>query len=323
MTNPDEGHAHPIRVVAQRTGLTTATLRAWERRYGVVAPTRSEGGQRLYSDADVHRLRVLARAVDGGRSISQVAPLGTGEVERLINEDILAAALVERPTREPARAELVRYAYGLVEAMKPEELERFLMRAAVSLRPAEVVSEILVPLLAEVGNAWSAGRMGASSEHVASVAIRRYLEWLTDTVQIDSGAPLALTGTPAGQRHEFGALLAGVIAADAGWGVRFLGPDLPASEIQRGAKTLDASLILLSAVHPELSADTARDIARMKQDLPERVDVVIGGSGAARFRDIWTGGGVLYFESLDLFRSGLDKIYERRFGPVRSPLSPA
>lgn len=87
MGNHNAARGHPIRVVEQRTGLTAATLRAWERRYGVVEPTRSDGGHRLYSDDDVYRLRALVRAVEGGRSIGQVAALTTDEVERLIQED--------------------------------------------------------------------------------------------------------------------------------------------------------------------------------------------------------------------------------------------
>ena len=64
---------HPIGVVAERTGLSLDVLRVWERRYGVVQPTRDEGGRRLYSDADIERLRLLAEATSGGRAIRQVA----------------------------------------------------------------------------------------------------------------------------------------------------------------------------------------------------------------------------------------------------------
>ena len=122
---------HPIRVVAQRTGLTPATLRAWERRYDVVVPTRSEGGHRLYSDEDVRRLRALVRAVEGGRSIGQVAGLATEEVERLILEDREERVPETATTAESPRTDQVAFALDLVEAMKSDELERFLMRAAV------------------------------------------------------------------------------------------------------------------------------------------------------------------------------------------------
>ena len=314
-------NGHPIRVVAQRTGLTTATLRAWERRYHVVDPTRSEGGHRLYSDEDIRRLRALIRAVEGGRSIGQVASLETEEVERLIREDRKERA----PDRAPSGGTLsdqVAYAFSLVEGMKSDELERFLMRAAVSLRPAEVVSGILVPLLKQVGTAWSEGSLGASSEHLASVTLRRYLEWLTQTVQADSGGALAVTGTPTGQRHEFGALLAGVVAAGEGWRVRFLGPDLPAAEIVRAGTALGASLVALSAVHPELSRDTIDDIASIRRDLPDRVDVVIGGSAAVPHLARWSEEGILWFESLEAFRVGLADLYDQRFGVVEPTFQP-
>jgi len=306
---------HPIRVVAQRTGLTAATLRAWERRYDIVVPTRSGGGHRLYSDEDIRRLRALVRAVEGGRSIGQLAGLTTDEVERLVEEDYQERA-PEPSIVVASRQDQVAAALELVEAMEADELERFLMRAAVSLRPAEVVSGILVPLLRQVGEAWSGGRLGASSEHVASVTIRRFLEWLTRTVQVDGGGALAVTGTPAGQRHEFGALLAGVIAAGEGWRVRFLGPDLPASEIARAGTALGASLIALSAVHPDLPLATVDDLAGLRRELPDRIDIVIGGHGAAPYRARWAKEGILYFDSLELYQTALTEIRDRRLGAL-------
>jgi len=70
-----EKQRHPMRIVVLRTGLTPDLLRVWEKRYGVVSPIRSDGGQRLYSDEDVERLSLLTRAVDGGRAISEMAKL--------------------------------------------------------------------------------------------------------------------------------------------------------------------------------------------------------------------------------------------------------
>src|SRR6202035_4511197 len=78
---------HPIGVVAERTGLTPDVLRVWERRYRAVEPTRTEGGQRLYSDADIERLRLMYLATGAGRGISQVARLDTEELTRLVRED--------------------------------------------------------------------------------------------------------------------------------------------------------------------------------------------------------------------------------------------
>jgi DNA-binding transcriptional MerR regulator len=82
---------HPIGVVSRRTGLGQDVIRAWERRYGVVAPRRTDTGRRLYTDEDVRHLLLLKRVVDGGRRISDVSALSAGELERLVSEDQAAA----------------------------------------------------------------------------------------------------------------------------------------------------------------------------------------------------------------------------------------
>jgi DNA-binding transcriptional MerR regulator len=295
---------HPIRVVAQRTGLSTPVLRAWERRYGVVAPHRSDGGQRLYSDADIRRLQLLATAVDGGRSIGLVAELELPQLEALIDEDRETPVHPMGDFIAPD-VERVKIALDHIEQMRTDDLEQFMMRCAVELRPHELVEGLMVPLLQEIGRGWQAGRLGPSTEHIASVAIRRFLEWMSSTNQKDATAPLALTGTPAGQRHEFGALLAGVVAAYEGWRVRFLGPDLPAAEIARAADKLGARMVALSAVHPRLDATGVQEVVEIRRRLPPSVKVVIGGAGADAHRDHWREAGIVSPQSFSDFRDNL------------------
>mgnify|MGYP002623654484 CR=1 FL=1 len=295
---------HPIRVVAQRTGLSTPVLRAWERRYGAVAPTRSDGGQRLYSDDDIRRLQLLATAVDGGRSIGRIARLGAEELESLIDEDRETPILAPGRTVAPD-VERVGAALDLVHALDVAELERFLMRTAVELRPHELVEGLMVPLLQEVGRSWQSGRLPPSSEHLASVAFRRFLEWMSEASGVEPTAPLAVTGTPAGQRHEFGALLAGVMVGYEGWRVRFLGPDLPAEEIAKVAQQLGASMVVLSAVHPRLDPAGVQEIVELRRMLPGSVRVVIGGAGADPHVERWREVGIQSFPTLAEFRESL------------------
>ena len=130
---------HPIRVVAQRTGLSTPVLRAWERRYSVVIPSRSNGGQRLYSDADIRRLQLLATAVDGGRSIGLIAALEPPQLDALIDED---RQIPIQPVGGGAVApdtERVTLALEHIKQMRTDALEQLLMRSAVEMRPHELV----------------------------------------------------------------------------------------------------------------------------------------------------------------------------------------
>lgn len=300
MSDPTEPR-HPIRVVAQRTGLSAPVLRAWERRYGAVEPSRSDGGQRLYSDADVRRLQLLATAVDGGRTIGLIAELDEEKLQQLIDED-RETPVEPRGDAVAPDVERVGHALHLIEEMRTEELEQYLMRSAVELRPHELVEGLVVPLLQEVGRAWQSGQMRPSTEHIASVAIRRFLEWVSTTNQPDPDAPLAVTGTPAAQRHEFGALLAGVIAAYQGWRVRFLGPDLPAEDIAGAAEKMGASMVALSAVHPRLDPRGIEEVKKVRALLPDSVDVVVGGAGAVPYPDEWEEAGILHPATLTEFR---------------------
>lgn len=305
MEPSNEGPRHPIRVVAQRTGLTPAALRAWERRYGAVEPKRSDGGQRYYTDSDVERLTLLASAVEAGRRISAVADLPIEDLRTMVEED----RRTEPPrSEEVADEELLESALGLVEDLESEALRRLLVRSALRLRPHEVVEMLLVPLLQRIGEAWSMGRFGPSAEHLASEVVRDFLEWLSRTIQVDEGAPLAVTCTPKGQRHEFGAHLTGVVAAGEGWRARFIGPDLPSDEIARATLTLDASLVALSAVHPRLDPVRVREVLSLREQLPRRIAVVVGGAGAAPHEAAWADAGILTFADLPSFREGLRAI---------------
>lgn len=303
----NQSHAsvgYPIRVVAQRTGLSGAVIRAWERRYGAVEPQRSPAGQRVYGETDVQRLQLLAELVRTGRSISSIAELPTGELEELLAGERAEAGRTPS-TSGPALDRLREEALRLVEGLRPDDLERLLTRSALAYRTDEFIRVLLVPLLAEIGIAWQSGRLGPSSEHVASVTIRRFLEWLTSSIQVEENAPLVVTGTPTGQRHEFGALLAGVVAAEEQWRVRFLGPDLPASEIAKGAGAFGADAVALSALFPPMERLAVEDVAQLRSMLPARIPIIIGGPASAVHADEWPELGITYYGDLDDYRAGL------------------
>lgn len=212
----DEGHAggprHSMGVVVQRTGLTSHVIRAWERRYHAVTPARTAGGQRQYTDAQVMRLRLLKRATDGGHIISNVASLETEELAALVG----AAA---EPGARAARAggTEVRYLEACLvaaERMDAPVLREELMRAVVSLSAPVFVRDVVGPLLARVGELWEEGSMRPAQEHVVSTAVRQVLDWLLGRYEAPRRAPLMVASTLAGDLHEFGAMLASVVAAD-------------------------------------------------------------------------------------------------------------
>jgi MerR family transcriptional regulator, light-induced transcriptional regulator len=271
---------HPIRVVSRRTGLTPAVLRAWEKRYGVVVPERSQGGQRLYSDDDVRKLSLLRRAVDEGRAISQVAGLTSEELEGLVKED--EAERLGGPASAPFYSSTVEEILALAEKavsdLDPHRLERLLMRSAMSLPVVTVLDEVLTPLLSSIGRSWREGRLGPGHEHLATVQIRRFLEWLLGTIGRTDSAPVMVTATAAGERHELGALMSAVSGAAEGWRTVFLGPDLPAEEIALAALRLGAQVVGLSSVDPRAAEILPGELRGLRNRLPSTVRVFVGGS---------------------------------------------
>ncbi|TVP78568.1 MAG: MerR family transcriptional regulator [Gemmatimonadales bacterium] len=311
---------YPMRVVVRRTGLNASLLRAWERRYAAVEPGRSDGGQRLYSDHDVQKLVLLRDLVGAGHNISQVADLDMGELRLLLrrdgrgdvgdgtpaptaDDDFIEARPRARLHPESTASSHLAACMAAMHAMDPRALEASLNRAAMGLSPVDLVDQVLVPLLTRIGLLWSRGEVRPATEHVASAVVRRFLDWLLETLSPRTPAPLMLVGTPAGHRHEFGSLLAAVVVAVEGWDVLNVGPDLPATEIAAAAETKNARMVALSAIHPGDDPHLPGELRALRRELPDDVDVVIGGPAAARHADALRDVGVEYLPSLEDLRS--------------------
>lgn len=298
---------HPVRVAAERTGLSPHLLRMWERRYGVVDPARSESEQRLYTDGEIDRLRLLRRATLGGRSIGRVAELDDERLVGLIREDERGRARAPRPTgEEDGRVgEVVASAVRATEALEEEELERTLLRCAATVGLPRFLEEVAAPLLREVGRRWEAGTLDPAEEHLASAVLRRVVEHMMVTLGSRDDAPILVVATPAGERHELGALLAAATARAAGWRVRYLGADLPVSAIADVARRTGARAVGLSSIDVGEVEGVLKEVAALRRLLPDPVTLLVGGTAAAGCRDELAERGALAVEDLPALRAAL------------------
>ncbi|MEX2531320.1 MAG: MerR family transcriptional regulator [Gemmatimonadota bacterium] len=309
--------------MAFRTGLSRSLLRAWERRYGAVTPTRSDGGRRLYSDADLAKLRLLRGAVEAGRSIGDIAHLSSGELEALVREDRGFRMADARPstaavggqdtgetssTADPTHGSRVIAALDRVRALEDSDLEHALEREAASQDPVGLIDGFLVPLLEGIGALWKEGNLSPAAERLASGVIASFLHRLIRTLQGPPGSPLMLLATPAGTRHEIGALLAGAAAAGKGWRVVALGADLPAEDIAGAALQREATAVALSVIHLPPGSRVLEEIFRLREFLPETIDLIVGGRGIRAAPDGAIGGAILLPPDLAAFRSYCESI---------------
>jgi methanogenic corrinoid protein MtbC1 len=211
--------------------------------------------------------------VDRGHPISQLVPLGLEELERLAGGGSSA-----RTTNVSAAALLEEF-LDAVQAFDAARAEQLLERAELALSARDFVVEMLSPLLARVGDAWAKGALCTASEHIASALIRDRAGNLLRRLGRDPGAPIVIVTTPAGEHHELGALLAAIAARMQGYNVVYLGPDLPAAEIARAAEGVRAELVALSVLVLD-PKDAEVEIRTLVRELPEGIDVVVGGAGA-------------------------------------------
>ncbi len=298
---------HPIQVVVRRTGLSADVLRAWERRYGVVEPARSATGRRLYSDDDIERLRLLRRATSSGRSIGQISGLSTEELTRLVRDDETEEARVPEAKPGPADGaeDLMVDALDAAEDMDAARLERVLARGIGLFGAERMLEAVAAPVLTEIGERWTTGELSIAHEHLASAVIRQVVGDLLGTSSADPDRPLILCATPAGERHEFGALMAAVIAATLGWRVLYLGADLPAEDLARAVSRHRPRLVALSVVSRDAAAQLGVELRRLRGALPADTTLLVGGRGIKRVAKTLEQEGAVHLDSLAALRAYL------------------
>ena len=254
-----------IGAVSKLTGLSVDTLRAWERRYGAVVPARGDQ-QRGYGEAEIERLILLRTAVENGHAISSVAKLSDAELREF---------LAERKPSEAGVPDLIAPLLAALEDFNYAALNEQLGRMASLLAPAEVVHQVVLPLMREVGERWHRGQMSVAQEHLASAAMQHVLASLIRLYRPAPNAVKLLFTTPEGEMHSVGILAAAMLAAGAGLSPIYLGPNLPAKEILHAARRTGAKAVVLQIADPGSSGQ--KQMQQILDGLPASVELWIGG----------------------------------------------
>jgi DNA-binding transcriptional MerR regulator/methylmalonyl-CoA mutase cobalamin-binding subunit len=264
---------YSIKAVAQATGLTVETLRAWERRYGVVVPQRDPTGRRIYRPEDVVRLRRLREATERGHPISRLASL---------SEDGLARLLADAPARVEATSNA--FVDRILEAAQQFQVSACeqAVTLAVALLPArELVNEVLAPLLREVGERWHRGEFSIAQERLVSTCVRRHVGSVLETYDRGASKQGIVFATLQGERHELGLLMSAVVCANRGFKCHYLGADLPGAEIAQYTREVSASVVALSVVMQETVDAVPAQLRELAAGLGPEVVIWIGGAASS------------------------------------------
>lgn len=272
---------HSIKVAARRSGLSPHVIRVWERRYDAVSPNRTDTNRRRYSEAEIERLCLLRVATQAGHSIGDVARLPVEKLRELTRDAVVATPFATRVGGNAAN--LITAAISAVSQSNAVELHEILGRGAVALGPHGLLEKVISPLANQIGELWRDGNLTAAQEHFASSVIRDFLVRNSKPYALNGNAPTIVIGTPAGQLHELGAVMAAAAANDMGWRVVYLGASLPAVEIAGAAIQNKARAVALSLVFPGDDPNLPAELENLRKHLPETTRIIVGGRAAESY----------------------------------------
>ena len=268
--------------LSRRAGVSPELLRAWERRYGLLEPTRSPGGLRLYSLEDLERVRLMSRHIAEGLAAREAAALAA-------RAPVDAAAEPEAAAPRPAAVAFdppaVRAALGAATERFDEPRAQALIDELLAAASVDaVLSEVVLPCLHELGERWERGELTVAHEHFASNLLRGRLLGLARGWG-RGGGRRALLACPAGERHDLGLVAFGLALRGRGWAIDFLGGDTPTDSLVSAAAAIEPELVVVSAADPALLRPLAPELAA----LAKRCRVAVAGAGARDFDAAATG----------------------------------
>jgi MerR family transcriptional regulator, light-induced transcriptional regulator len=302
------------RAVVQRTGVPADTFRAWERRYGLPSPARTDGNQRLYSERDVATISWLRDQTRAGLTASQAVRLfHSGD-----SSDVPAPAM-NAPPRVPAGPSTPDRMCGFRDAMVEALVAYDAIGAALVVEESlallsveDVCLHVLQPALYEIGDRWSRGLIGISAEHFASSFVIRRLGALFNLSQPEHGRGPIVATCLEGELHEVGLLLTCLFLSRRGFRVLYLGPNLPLDDLIETIAQLRPPLVLLSASTPPSAlqlAAASRQLRHLPDSMGEAPAIGYGGHVFVDHPELRDGiDGVFLGQNADEAAAAVDRI---------------
>jgi DNA-binding transcriptional MerR regulator/methylmalonyl-CoA mutase cobalamin-binding subunit len=255
-----------IGTIADLVGIPRNTLLAWERRYQLLTPERTQSGYRLYDDEDLSVLKRIKVLLDEGYRISEAIDVlqrerrqqSPGELHQVKEEIRRCLLAFDRPAADVAQRQLGAYPF------------------------AQRIEEVYLPMLVEVGDAWHQGEVTVAQEHHVSAFVREQLLTMLDSVGGGpSQGPVPVCAGMPGETHEIGLLAAAVKLALSGWRVSYFGLDLPNEEVAAVARILGAEVVCQAAVRARPPEELEAHLRDLRIRLGRETQVVVGGVAVA------------------------------------------
>ncbi len=258
-----------IGVVARMTGVSMATLRAWERRYDFPESERTAGGHRLYSERDVMRLHwVKDRIGEGMQTAQAINALRHQETTGHLLQVATDYQIEEATYQSQPADHLQMYQQNLVDVLMRRDLmgaDMVLGDALASSSPEKLILDVIGPSIAHFGDAWISGQASIATEHMATNYLRqRLLMWMMSGPPPRAKSPIVMACGP-NEWHEGSLLILGALLRRRGWPIAYLGQAVPMQELANFVRDLNPPMVILVA----MLENVANELLNWPQYLPE------------------------------------------------------
>ena len=277
----DEGAWLSIGALARATGIAVETLRTWENRYGFPVPERKPSGHRVYPVSAVSKLRRIAQALSLGHRAGQVVGASDEALGSLLETSAAAVAIpASAATAAFPPAEDLPGLLRLVRAFDGDHLTRLFLADWARMGPVEFLEARLAPLIRAVGEGWEQNDLEIRHEHFLSERVGDLLRSLRMPLEERATGPLIVFATLPGEAHGLGLQMSALALAAAGCRVLYLGTEVPAPQVASLARDLAARAVAISVSSATKGAGTVAALRKLRDALPRRVILVVGGDGA-------------------------------------------
>jgi DNA-binding transcriptional MerR regulator/methylmalonyl-CoA mutase cobalamin-binding subunit len=263
-----------IAEIERETGINRDTLRVWERRYGFPAPCRNQRSERVYSIAELDRLRMLKQLLDRGLRPGKLVKLDDQQLRQLT-----ALQSGASPFSVEVDALLETLSSGVNSALKPR-LEGLLCQHGLRC----FLTDVVAPMNHAVGEAWFTGRIGVLDEHHYTEQVRALLTTALSSQPQGAETPRVLLTTLPGEQHGIGLLMAACMLRVEGAAILSLGVQTPLEEIVRGAVEGACGIVALSCSDYMGRRTIAGQLVRLRKLLPQEIAIWAGGGGVGKIR---------------------------------------
>ncbi|WP_122523794.1 MerR family transcriptional regulator [Pseudomonas viridiflava] len=246
---------YPIREVARLTGVNPVTLRAWERRHGLIQPTRTESGHRLYSQSDIETVRSILDWIERGVAVSKIG--------KILARSESTRSQSSPPENPLSRADWTQWQSQLRQAIgmfDERRLEQLYGQIFSTYSLVVVFEDVLMPLWREV--MLNQDTFGHTSEGLFFDTFLRGRVLQRLQLANDPGKGEVLLAALSSQDRELELLVAGLLMGNTEVAIRMLAIGQPFEELSLVCERVEPlALVLFSNASP--AADLPKRLGRL------------------------------------------------------------